>query len=62
VIAEVWPSLHRLPELRGRVRDEVQVVETARRLAEGVDFRLDPSLGDEARRIVRLEEGWVLGA
>ena len=49
VIAEVWPSLHRLPELRGRVRDEVQVVETARRLAEGVDFRLDPSLSDDAR-------------
>jgi precorrin-8X/cobalt-precorrin-8 methylmutase len=62
VIAEVWPSLFRLPALAGRVRDEVQVIETARRLADGVDFGGGPSRFDGSAPIVRSEEGWVLGA
>jgi hypothetical protein len=62
VIAEVWPSLHPLPESDGRVRDEVQVVETARRLADLTAGQFAPVLNTEAWRTVRDEEGWVLGA
>ena len=62
VIAEVWPALHPLPELDGRVRDQVQVVETARRLAGLTAVRVGATLTDEAQRRVRLAEGWVLGA
>lgn len=62
VVAEVWPSLQRLPELHGRVRDEVQVVETARWVARGADFRIGACSTDAATRNVRDEEGWVLGA
>jgi len=62
VIGEVWPSVYPLPELDGRVRDEVQVVETARRLASGVDFGLGGVSSGETMRNVRGEEGWLLGA
>jgi hypothetical protein len=62
VIAEVWPSLHPLPSPDGRVRDEVQVVETARRLAGFSAAQFGPALNEEAWRTVREEEGWVLGA
>ncbi len=62
VIAEVWPSLHSLPALGDRVRDQVQVVETARHLARGVDFAIGTQQTGDALRNVRDEEGWVLGA
>jgi precorrin-8X/cobalt-precorrin-8 methylmutase len=62
VIAEVWPSLQSLPALAGRVRDEVQVVETARHLARGVDFAIGVRQTGDGLRNVRNEEGWVLGA
>ena len=62
VIAEVWPSLHPTPELHGRVRDEVQVVETARRLADLTTVELVARLTEERQRSVRGEEGWILGA
>jgi precorrin-8X/cobalt-precorrin-8 methylmutase len=62
VIAEVWPSLHPLPEPNGRVRDEVQVVETARRLVGLAAVAIGSALTDGLRRSVCDEEGWVLGA
>ncbi|MGA9276780.1 MAG: hypothetical protein WBV89_07490, partial [Ilumatobacter sp.] len=62
VIAEVWPSLYTLPALAGRVRDEVQVIETARLLAAHVRFAGIGSLEKGPRRAVLDEEGWVLGA
>ena len=62
VIAEVWPSLYELPALNGRVHDEVQVIETARRLVDLTAVELGEQLSDEARQRVREEEGWVLGA
>ena len=62
VIAEVWPSLYPLPDVAGAVRDEVQVIETARRLTVSpVDMSL-AAVDDGQRRIVCGEEGWVLGA
>lgn len=62
VIGEVWPSLHPLPDRAGRVRDEVQVIETAQWLARCRPFGVERALGDHDARIVRIEEGWVLGA
>ena len=62
VIAEVWPSLYVLPELHGRVRDEVQVIETARRLKEVAAVEFGAQVTDELAQLVRDEEGWVLGA
>jgi hypothetical protein len=62
VIAEVWPSIHPLPDLAGRVRDEVQVAETARRLALRDTIRLPGTLARRALRAVVGEEGWVVGA
>ena len=63
VIAEVWPSLYPLPEPAGRVRDEVQVVETARRLLDLTECGISEGRTDDAtQRSVRGEEGWVLGA
>ncbi len=62
VIAEVWPALHALPQLDGRVRDEVQVVEVARHLVDRAAWRTGDQLSDESERNVRNEEGWVLGA
>ncbi|WP_051063149.1 hypothetical protein [Ilumatobacter nonamiensis] len=62
VIAEVWPSLHPVSVPPGRIRDEVQVVETAQRLA-GRSFSLSlPALPSDERRIVAGEEGWIIGA
>jgi len=58
VIAEVWPSLHRLPPLDGRVRDEVQVASVARRLVHTTAADLVAPACDA----VVAEEGWVLGA
>lgn len=62
VIAEVWPSMDPLEPLAGRVRDEAQVIGTARRLAAGVTFVLPAPPGASARSQVLSEEGWVLGA
>jgi len=62
VIAEVWPTLYPLPDLNGAVRDEVQVIETARRLLEHVDFNIPGTPPDDARSVVENEEGWVVGA
>lgn len=56
VIAEVWPSLHPSESTDAQVRDEAQVIETARRLRRGVE--LTPSASPD----VVGEEGWVLGA
>ena len=64
VIVEVWPSLHDVSPLDGRTRDEVQVVDTVSRLLAATDLGLDRSPVPDARlrRIVEVEEGWVLGA
>ena len=56
VIAEVWPSLHASGPPAALVRDEAQVIETARRLVGGVELTLS-----EAPDVVA-EEGWILGA
>ena len=58
VIGEVWPSLYPLGALDGRVRDEVQVIQTAHRLHHDID-RSPIHRFDEC--VVR-EEGWVWGA
>ncbi len=72
VVAEVWPTLVGVtgvsgPEWDGRVRDERQVVATARWLAAGdastdLDSWFSPAVAASSRAIVRREEGWVLGA
>lgn len=62
VVAEVWPSLHPVAEQEGRVRDEVQVAETARRLAAGGALPSPGWPSDDVRVSVRDEEGWILGA
>lgn len=62
VIAEVWPSLYPLRDMNGRVRDEVQVIETARRLCARVDFAIPEASIEGVGSIVEAEEGWVLGA
>jgi len=62
VIVEVWPSLHAVADQDGRVRDEVQVVETARRLVEASPSLVLPPLLVGVQAIVQGEEGWVLGA
>ena len=57
VVAEVWPSLHPSEEPAAeQVRDEVQVIETSRRLRGGVE--LTPSGSSD----VLAEEGWIRGA
>ena len=59
VIAEVWPSLYRLPPLDGRVRDEVQVSD--RRPPARPHDRRRHRRGPPDEAVVA-EEGWVLGA
>lgn len=62
VIAEVWPSLFPVPKHRGVARDEIQVVETVRRLARGAAFDAVDRLPTASKAAVRAEEGWILGA
>lgn len=66
VVAEVWPSLLPFDVDERAVRDETQVITTARWLADA-DGRGDlapmfePSIGAASRQAVTVEEGWVLG-
>lgn len=63
VIAEVWPSLHPHPERpTGRVRDELQVIHTAQRLARDLDLGVWSVADAGHRKSVRGEEGWIAGA
>ena len=66
VVVEVWPSLHPLPDLDGRVRDEVQVITVARRLLSSVGSPTSLTGADPLSRVeraaIRAEEGWVHGA
>jgi precorrin-8X/cobalt-precorrin-8 methylmutase len=66
VVCEVWPSLWPIEIGHGRIRDEVQVESTARRLAD-LDSRGElaaafcPAVATEIRACIESEEGWVLG-
>lgn len=66
VIAEVWPSMLRIPDDPGRVRDQVQVETTvdwlvshARALTLAAMF--SPVVDVDRAHAVVIEEGWVLG-
>ena len=66
VIGEVWPSLQAIDLTSGTVRDERQVIATARWLAAAdrdgaLESMFDPSIDSDRITAVVTEEGWVLG-
>lgn len=70
VVAEVWPSLQPFDVAEHSVRDQAQVIATARWLADAdrrgeLGSMFEPSIGlactDAVTEAVAAEEGWVLG-
>ena len=66
--AEIYPSIHAIPSVLGKVKDEIQVETLAEYFAE-LDQRGElsplfagaPDLSEEERISVQTEEGWILG-
>lgn len=68
VHAEIWPGVASLPDLGGRVKDDVQVETLARHFAsldsmgELATLFDNPAIGPDAVQECIDEEGWILGA